>query len=963
MSLLLVTGAGGMFVGAGGWPGAVELATMLVGLALACGGASALNHVIDRDIDRLMGSRTAARPVASGRVPAPRALEFGLVLSALSFALLASTVNVLTALLALVGNLFYVVVYTGYLKRSTDQNIVIGGAAGAVPPLVGYAAATGSLALPALWLFLIVFLWTPPHFWALALMIKDHYAGGERADAARARAASARRRGRSCSTRSRSSRSRSSSGSGSGRSTRSPPRLLGAYFLFLAHRLRADASQAQRGRPVPLLPRLPRAALRRSGDRPAGDVGALARALPQEQPPGARALRDLRSAVRRRLRDRADLPPGRLVLRSGSGLLIPARERQAGQGRREPRYPKVSGRPRTPRQRRFAAAQGESYFRDGALAAARVSPDLELALRLADAADAIALGRFRARDLVVETKPDLTPVTEADREVEHELRAMLGAERRRDAILGEEQGASGSGRAALDRRPDRRDAELLARDPGVGDADRARGGRTGRARRRLRAGAPSPLVGRARRRRARGRRRRPRLGGAPARGRGAQLRARAGRSRRSRRARGTPAATATSGATCSSPRERSTARSTRSACRCWDLAAVQVIVEEAGGTFTDFAGRAPHRRGQRDLLERAPAPRAARGGARAAALGRVARHERPSTPTSTARRGRRPRRPGRARACRARRRGGRSRSARAASGGTTGSPSTWMPSSASASRRVSATSRRSRERSQPASRSASARGPSIAQPLDPADPRPALGERRPPRERPRRQARSETATRSKRRATARRRRPGAPGHSDESTTSRSQTSTISASACPSQSGSPAPAAEGGQVGDRGAAARSRRDAAPASPRSRSSITSESTSRPSADGEVLDDGVGLDAARPRPGTGTRKIVRAGWRSASPARTRFARGSQRGGAQTTWVIVLVRSSGSPSSSWRQRCRASFRSISATTPIRPHRRRDAAVAAVDPPRPTHQCLRQERPSRWRSSSAARGPQLPAA
>jgi protoheme IX farnesyltransferase len=176
MSLLLLTGAGGMFVGAGGWPGAAPLAAMLVGLALACGGASALNHVLDRDIDRLMGSRTASRPVASGRVPPPRALEFGLVLSALSFAVLASSVNVLTAVLALVGNLFYVVVYTGYLKRSTDQNIVIGGAAGAVPPLVGYAAATGSLALPAVWLFLIVFLWTPPHFWALALMLKEHYA-------------------------------------------------------------------------------------------------------------------------------------------------------------------------------------------------------------------------------------------------------------------------------------------------------------------------------------------------------------------------------------------------------------------------------------------------------------------------------------------------------------------------------------------------------------------------------------------------------------------------------------------------------------------------------------------------------------------------------------------------------------------------------------------------------------------
>jgi len=176
MSLLLVTGAAGMFVGAEGWPGGWLLLTTMTGLALACGGSSALNHVMDADIDKLMGARTAARPVASGRVAAPRALEFGVVLMALSFALLATTVNVLTAALALVGGLFYVVVYTGYLKRSTDQNIVIGGAAGAVPPLVGFAAASGNLTLPALWLFLIVFLWTPPHFWALALMIKEHYA-------------------------------------------------------------------------------------------------------------------------------------------------------------------------------------------------------------------------------------------------------------------------------------------------------------------------------------------------------------------------------------------------------------------------------------------------------------------------------------------------------------------------------------------------------------------------------------------------------------------------------------------------------------------------------------------------------------------------------------------------------------------------------------------------------------------
>ena len=176
MTLLLLTGAAGMFVGAEGWPDAWLFLATMVGLALACGGSSALNHVMDADIDKLMGERTAARPVASGRVAAPRALEFGVALMAVSFALLATTVNVLTATLALLGGLFYVIVYTGYLKRSTDQNIVIGGIAGAVPPLVGFAAATGNLTLPALWLFLIVFLWTPPHFWALALMIKEHYA-------------------------------------------------------------------------------------------------------------------------------------------------------------------------------------------------------------------------------------------------------------------------------------------------------------------------------------------------------------------------------------------------------------------------------------------------------------------------------------------------------------------------------------------------------------------------------------------------------------------------------------------------------------------------------------------------------------------------------------------------------------------------------------------------------------------
>src|SRR5947207_3033115 len=175
MSLLLLTGMCGMFVGARGVPPLWLVAVTLVGLALACGGASALNHVIDRDIDRLMGERTRARPLAAERMPVARALEFGLALSAFSFVLLAAAVNTLTAALALVGNLFYVLVYTRWLKRSTPQNIVIGGAAGAVPPLVGWAAATGNLTLPALWLFLIVFFWTPPHFWALALLIKRDY--------------------------------------------------------------------------------------------------------------------------------------------------------------------------------------------------------------------------------------------------------------------------------------------------------------------------------------------------------------------------------------------------------------------------------------------------------------------------------------------------------------------------------------------------------------------------------------------------------------------------------------------------------------------------------------------------------------------------------------------------------------------------------------------------------------------
>ena len=174
MTLLLLTGACGMIIGNSGLPNAVLFTEAMVGLALACGGASAMNHLLDADIDRQM-KRTANRPVASGRVAPSRALEFGMALSAASFALLAVSVNPLAAVLALAGNLFYVIVYTRFLKRSTTQNIVIGGAAGAVPPLVGWAAATGRLDLAAGLLFLIVFLWTPPHFWALALLIRKDY--------------------------------------------------------------------------------------------------------------------------------------------------------------------------------------------------------------------------------------------------------------------------------------------------------------------------------------------------------------------------------------------------------------------------------------------------------------------------------------------------------------------------------------------------------------------------------------------------------------------------------------------------------------------------------------------------------------------------------------------------------------------------------------------------------------------
>jgi protoheme IX farnesyltransferase len=171
--LLLLTTVTTMYVA--GSPSVGLVALTVLGGYLSAGGAGAVNHWYDRDIDASM-KRTATRPVPSGRVPAGAALAFGLALQALSFLLLATTVNLLAAFLALAGFVWYTLVYTMWLKRRTPQNIVIGGAAGAVPPLVGWAAVTGGLDPVAPYLFAIVFFWTPPHFWALSLLMKDEYA-------------------------------------------------------------------------------------------------------------------------------------------------------------------------------------------------------------------------------------------------------------------------------------------------------------------------------------------------------------------------------------------------------------------------------------------------------------------------------------------------------------------------------------------------------------------------------------------------------------------------------------------------------------------------------------------------------------------------------------------------------------------------------------------------------------------
>ncbi|WP_107670908.1 heme o synthase [Cyanothece sp. BG0011] len=173
--LLLITTAASMWIASEGQVDSFKLLITLLGGTLAAASAQVMNCIYDRDIDYEM-LRTRARPIPSGRVQSSHALIFALVLAVISFSLFLIYINLLSGLLAMSGIAFYMLVYTHFLKRNTPQNIVIGGAAGSIPPLVGWAAVTGDLSWAPWILFAIIFLWTPPHFWALALMIKDDYA-------------------------------------------------------------------------------------------------------------------------------------------------------------------------------------------------------------------------------------------------------------------------------------------------------------------------------------------------------------------------------------------------------------------------------------------------------------------------------------------------------------------------------------------------------------------------------------------------------------------------------------------------------------------------------------------------------------------------------------------------------------------------------------------------------------------
>jgi protoheme IX farnesyltransferase len=178
VALLLVTTFGGLVVGAKAWPSPALAFWTMLGGALAAGGSSALNQYIDRDLDKNM-QRTAKRPLAAGRLASAEGLSYGLALCLLSYYILACMVNLTAALLSLAGIFYYVIFYSVLLKKATVQNIVIGGGAGAIPPMVGWAAATGHLSLAAWVLFLIIFMWTPPHFWALAIVrLRDYERAG-----------------------------------------------------------------------------------------------------------------------------------------------------------------------------------------------------------------------------------------------------------------------------------------------------------------------------------------------------------------------------------------------------------------------------------------------------------------------------------------------------------------------------------------------------------------------------------------------------------------------------------------------------------------------------------------------------------------------------------------------------------------------------------------------------------------
>ncbi len=289
ISLLLLTTVATMFVADPSGPALSVILWTMLGGYLAAGGAGAINHYIERERDARM-ERTSERPLASGRISPARGLAFGVALGLIAVVQLAITVNVLTAALAAAGLLGYVFVYTLWLKPRTPQNIVLGGAAGAVPPLVGWAAATGGLSAQALWPFAIVFFWTPPHFWALSLLIADDYArtgvpmlpvvrgeddhpppdprllGPAGGGHGRAGAHRALRR----------------------RSTSSPRWRSGPGSSRLALRPAGAAVAGGRPPPLPQLARLPGAALRRDGARP----GVVTARPPGGRPPAGTPVLD-----------------------------------------------------------------------------------------------------------------------------------------------------------------------------------------------------------------------------------------------------------------------------------------------------------------------------------------------------------------------------------------------------------------------------------------------------------------------------------------------------------------------------------------------------------------------------------------------------------------------------------------------------------------------------------------------